>query len=102
MNTDESVQLKRFESLIDSDADLRDCIYYACIDDGTLVVFIGGDREASFVKLTLSSHWKGDIEVYRTSDLVVGSRSRNENILTSKTSKLMSDQQNSGGSAKFG
>ena len=102
MNIDENAQIRRFESLIDSNADLRDYIYYACIDDDTLVVFIGGDREAPFVKLTLSSHWKGDIEVYRTGDLMVGSRSRNEDILTSRTSKPLSGQQDTGGSANFG
>ncbi len=88
MMPDVAAKLRRFQSWIDNDPALRSCVLDSKYYDGVLVVLCGGDRDLSSVKLTLSTHWIGNIEVFRLSDLVVGSKSRIDDILSPNTERF--------------
>jgi len=86
MDKDESIKFKRFESLVETNSDLRSCVLDANLDeDSTLVVLCGCNRKLSAVKTMIRENWDSDFEVYRPSDLPVGSK----DIPPSFSSKLL-------------
>ena len=72
MNIEEIKFTQDFQIHIDDSLELQSCVCDASVYDNTLVVLCGCDQELSAVKLMLSKHWTGNIEVYRLSEIAKG------------------------------
>lgn len=89
MNIDENTLLKQFQNRVVSNSVLRSCVFHASVEGNTLVVFCKCSRKLSKVRALLKTHWSGEIEVYRPRDLLVGARSKDEDVFTSSVSRLL-------------
>ena len=89
MNDDERILLRCFESRIKDSQELRSCIVHASVYGEILILLCGCNTEIPVVERMIRDHWDGEIEVLRLWDLVVGSKSQNDDVFIFITSRTL-------------